>query len=350
MALRARRRPGGSATAALLLGVVLLTGTGLAVAETARYRLTVDNTWSEETHPRNLPPAAHFSWLGGGTHSAAVAFWNVGVVASPGTRQMAETGVTDMLVAEVGAAIGAGTASGVLSWQHWFCPATTTLPPCGPLQVEFDIEDSHPLVTLATMLGPSPDWFVGVSGLPLREGEVWLESVVVELYPYDGGSRSANVWELFGPLTIPADPVTLITAESGQLVGPGSLGRFTFERITTPDADGDSVLDDLDNCPQFPNPDQGPAVFGYPVVALDRETFSWGLAVDAEYVRGDLDGVDVLFTSEVGSLSDAASWSDPSIPVPGAGFYYLFRPGGTCADPSWQSSPGGEPARDERLP
>jgi hypothetical protein len=37
------------------------------VAETATYRLTVENRWSESSHPGAFPDDAHFSWLGGAT-------------------------------------------------------------------------------------------------------------------------------------------------------------------------------------------------------------------------------------------------------------------------------------------
>lgn len=206
-------------------------GATASFAETATYRLAVDNTWSESTHPGAFPDDAHFSWIGGGSHGAGVSFWSEGVVGTPGMVQMAENGRTDLLVGEVQAAVAASTAHGVLSWQHWFCPSATTNPSCGQLVVEFEVDDAFPLVTLVTMLGPSPDWFVGVSGLALHDGGDWIDTVVVDLRPYDGGSRDQNVFALGGPLTTPQAPVSLITIAIGQLVGPGSLGTFTFERV-----------------------------------------------------------------------------------------------------------------------
>jgi len=213
-----------------VLGVACLVTTPV-LAETATYRLTVDNIWSEATHPGAFPAGAHFSWLGGGTHTAGVSFWADGGLASPGMVQMAETGVTFTLVAEIAAAIGAGTAYQTVNWTHWFCPDDTTDSSCGKLVVEFEVDDGFPLVTLATMLGPSPDWFVGVSGLALHDGLNWINDLTVDLYPYDGGSREANAFALFGPLTIPQEPISLITAGSGQLVGPGLLGTFRFQRL-----------------------------------------------------------------------------------------------------------------------
>lgn len=219
----------------------------VARADEATYRLTVDNTWSETTHPGAFPADAHFSWLGGGTHSDAVSFWDEGSFASPGIVQMAETGGTSILAYEVEGAIVGGTAGSILNWQHWFCPDGTNHSSCGALVVEFTIDADFPLVTLVTMLGPSPDWFVGISGLALHDGTGWLDTVVVDLHPYDGGTRSQNLFELFGPQTIPPEPISLITTASGQLVGPDSLGTFTFERLgddfVRGDANDDGALD-----------------------------------------------------------------------------------------------------------
>lgn len=196
-----------------------------------RYRLTVENTWSTVTHPGLFPPQAHFSWLAGGTHDATVDFWSEGALASLGMVQMAENGGTFLLEAEVMTAIGNGSAYNVLAWHHWFCPSGTTSSQCGVTEVEFDVHAAWPLVTLATMLGPSPDWFVAVDSLPLHDGNGWLDQVIVDLRPYDGGTRSANVFALGGPYTLPPAPISRITAASGQLIGPGSLGSFRFERV-----------------------------------------------------------------------------------------------------------------------
>ena len=96
------------------------------------------------------------------------------------------------------------------------------------------MEEDFPLLTLVTMLGPSPDWFVGFSGLNMRENGQWKQQVVVELFPYDGGTRSANAWALGGPENQPPEPISLITEESGQLITPKSLGTMTFDLIPEP--------------------------------------------------------------------------------------------------------------------
>ena len=213
-----------------VLGVAIAASSVSAVT----YRMTVDNIWTSTSHPGAFPNEAHFSWFGGATHNSDVSFWNEGELASPAMKQMAETGLTLMLLDETNAAVAAGDASQSLFYPQWFCPAEISDRRCGPEVHEIEMEEDFPLLTLVSMLGPSPDWFVGVSGLNMRENGEWKQNVVVDLFPYDGGTRSANVLQLFGPLNDPPEPISLITTESGQIITPASLGTITLELIPEP--------------------------------------------------------------------------------------------------------------------
>ena len=219
------------------IGIALFLS-GSLDAETVTYRLEIDNTWSQETHPGRMPPErAHFSWLGGGTHSDRISFWQEGQLASPGIVEMAETGVIDMLVGEIDQQIDEGNAFSSLPYRWWVCADGIVNESCGTSIFEFEVDSEFPLVTLVTMLGPSPDWFVGVSGLNLRDGARWRPQVVVDLHPYDGGTRSENEWALYGDFNNPPEPISLITDESEQLVGPASLGTMTFTLLANSDED-----------------------------------------------------------------------------------------------------------------
>ena len=116
---------------------------------------------------------------------------------------------------------------------------------CGATSVEFDVDAEFPLVSLVTMLGPSPDWFVGVSGLSLRENDRWVPQIVVELRPFDAGTRSANQWRLYGPENIPPEPIQQISDGETHLVGPATLGTMTFTLVVDSrlDCDGNGTLD-----------------------------------------------------------------------------------------------------------
>jgi len=114
------------------------------------------------------------------------------------------------------------------------------------------------------------------------------------------------------------------------------------------DADGDLVGDVCDNCAYGPNPAQGFAPLGQDIVATDPDSFSWILAADVVYVKGDLAAVAGYAVDTVDTLPLATSLTDSSTPASGSGFYYLLRP--DCLIGSWQTTIGSEPGRDTTLP
>ena len=93
----------------------------------------------------------------GGTHNSAVSFWDTGSNASEGIKQMAEFGSMGALRGEINQAISASNADAVLDGSVMNSPGSQT--------ITFNIRPPWNLVTVTSMLAPSPDWFVGVSGL-----------------------------------------------------------------------------------------------------------------------------------------------------------------------------------------
>jgi hypothetical protein len=194
---------------------------------TARYRVTFEATWSAETHPTDIPETPHFSRLIGGTHSDRAVFWEPGATASAGIEAMAELGATSPLDAEIQAAIAAGTAEGLIEGGG------ISLSP-SRVSVEFQIGRDHPLVTLVSMIAPSPDWFVGVHGLSLVEGGDWVEEKTVMLAPYDAGTDDGSTYRSPDSDTMPREPIQEIEGPplaSGGVVAP--LGTFTFVRLSS---------------------------------------------------------------------------------------------------------------------
>ena len=118
--------------------------------------------------------------------------------------------------------------------------------------------------------------------------------------------------------------------------------------IPSSDADGDAVLDYLDNCPSAANSEQGPAVFGQELRAIDLSTFVWPVPSEIVHMRGPLDAVGEYAVDFVESLPGATAIEDPDTPSEGEGWYYLVRP--DCVVGSWQSSLDAEPGRDAALP
>ena len=192
---------------------------------TARYRITFQSTWTPATHPVDYPVSAHFSPLIGGTHNGSAIFWREGALASDGIKDMAERGLTATLSQEVTAAIAGGTAERVITGG-----GLSSLP--AAVSIEFEISQAYPLVTLVSMIAPSPDWFVGVSGLSLFEQGTWTDERVVGLIPWDAGTDSGLTFtspDLVTTLRQPIAPIVVAPLSPGGQVTP--LGTFTFTRI-----------------------------------------------------------------------------------------------------------------------
>lgn len=218
---------GASLALAGFLGVAPL----VAFAETTEYKVTFESTWSAQTHPLGFPVNPHFSGLIGGTHTSQVSFWQPGALASQGIQDMAELGSKTALMQEVQAAIGAGTANAVLSGGG-------ISPSPGSVSLTFQVDDSFPLVTLVSMLAPSPDWFVGVSALSLRENGAWLPRIVIDLVVYDAGTDGGTS---YGAPNQPSVPhVAVAENSSGAFAASNHVGTFTFVRTSVLDV-GPSV-------------------------------------------------------------------------------------------------------------
>jgi hypothetical protein len=196
-----------------------------AATPTAQYDARFDATWSASTHPFDFPPNPHFSSLIGGTHDSNVSFWNPGELASQGIKDMAERGLTTPLDHEVEAAIAAGHAGVViLGGGIALSPGTVT--------TSFEISQTHPLVTLVSMVAPSPDWFVGVSGLPLFVAGDWVETITVELFTYDAGTDCGTFYRAPNCISTPRELIALSSAMPFTNGVP--LGTFTFTRTDSP--------------------------------------------------------------------------------------------------------------------
>lgn len=189
------------------------------------YSVKFDATWSGITHPGAYPGGAHFSALIGGVHSEQANFWTPGQLASVGIEQMAEVGGTTALRNEVQTAINAGTAASVIQGAGIASPGNTT--------VTINVSPQFPLVTLVTMVAPSPDWFVGVHGLDLRNGSKWQNQLIVDLFAYDAGTEQGAGFSLSNPDTVPRQPIALLGLPFAT--GSPRLGTFTFTRLNVPE-------------------------------------------------------------------------------------------------------------------
>ena len=202
----------------MALAVLLLVGwSAVAHAQSATYRVTFEGKWTTAATATGVavPGGAHFSPLIGAVHNDQVTFWSSGDTASAGIESMAEVGQTSALKSEITAA-GSDASSPIERSGNIGATATVT--------VDVTVSPTHPLVTLVTMIAPSPDWFVGVTGLSLLDAQNdWLASHTVDLFPYDAGTEDGTEFSLSNAATSPQGTITSITG----------MGKFSNEPIAT---------------------------------------------------------------------------------------------------------------------
>ncbi|MGI9245024.1 MAG: spondin domain-containing protein [Verrucomicrobiales bacterium] len=201
-------------------------------AETsALFRVTFTSIWSPDVF-ETVPGGDHFSGLIGMTHNDQVSLWRPGELASRGIESMAETGSKSALSAEINSAInGSGDGGGLLSGGGLGGNGSQTA-------LDFSATVSHPLVSLVSMIAPSPDWFVGVHDLPLigSDGE-WVDSLTIQLLAYDSGSDDGTAFTSANAESDPHVPIVQISGTPPFAVKPGAgeapraLATFLIERL-----------------------------------------------------------------------------------------------------------------------
>lgn len=186
----------------------------------ARYEVVFNSTWSAANNPNQFPPNPHFSGLVGATHNGRVLFWEAGHKATAGIECMAETGSKLALIKEIDNTISRRNAGRVLSGG-----GLGTSP--GQVRLSFNISQSFSRVTLMSMLAPSPDWFVGVSGLELCENGAWVANKTENLFVYDAGTDSGRTYTAPDRNTRPKENIE----RESVIFSPNTpVGTFTFTK------------------------------------------------------------------------------------------------------------------------
>ena len=200
----------------------------LSQSSIANYTVTFTSNWSEVTHPHptnNFPSNAHWSKLVGATHNENVVFLEMGQNASPGIEDVAELGSNTVFFSEITTAINAGFSNQLIDGED--------LPSSLGTIVINDIitTEEFPLLTLVSMIAPSPDWLIAINSISLLDtnGD-WENEITIDLFPYDAGTDSGTDYTSPNNNTNPQDPIT-----SAQGVNPFSSEKMGSITITLED-------------------------------------------------------------------------------------------------------------------
>lgn len=274
-----------------LIAVLWCLSAGPAMALTTDYTITFEGRWTADL-PR--PESAHFTRFVGATHQTQGLLLSVGQPASAQVESVAELGATLLMSLEVQNQITAGNANQLVLSNPVFL---------GPEAIDtftITVNDQFPLLTLISMIAPSPDWFTGVHNLNLLNASgQFIPKFVIDLPNYDAGTEDGNGFTLNNPATSPQSVIRPIDEANpaGALFGVGSIARLSIIRVIPGDTDSDGDIDDSD---------LGNALASYtgPIGALGGRT----------QANGDADGDGDVDDSDLGTL--LAGYSGPLLPSP----------------------------------
>ncbi|XP_076144187.1 spondin-1a isoform X1 [Alosa pseudoharengus] len=233
---------------------------------TAKYRVTFYGNWSEKMHPKDYPRRAnHWSALIGASHSKNYVLWEYGGFSSDGVKQVAELGSPVKMEEEI-----RQKGDDVLTvikmkaqwpaWQplnvHSLAGGLQEVLPRAAPSAEFSVDRTRHLMSFLTMLGPSPDWDVGLSAEDLCTKECgWVQKVAQDLIPWDAGTDSGVTYESPNKPTIPQEKIRPLTSldhpqspfydPEGGAITP--VARVVVERIARKGEQCNIVPDNVDD-------------------------------------------------------------------------------------------------------
>lgn len=194
--------------------------------EGTRYQITFTVDWSKAKYPTDYPGNAHFSKLIGWSHDSTSTLFEVGTEASYGIEVMAETGGTDHLESEFRTLIEDGEGLDAFIGSNLETGS-------GTITVDLALDTKHTSVTLATMIAPSPDWYVAVVNVNLFEDGGFVDTKTVDAHVYDSGTDSGVTYGSADMDTDPQEPISLFVdgpIGNGTEVDP-VIATVTFKRI-----------------------------------------------------------------------------------------------------------------------
>jgi hypothetical protein len=191
-----------------------------------RYQVTFQINWNNQDYPTDYPANAHFSKLIGWSHKVNTNLFKIGSLASQGIKVMAESGATTPLDNELAAKIankeglayyiGDNLGSGV-----------------GSISQIIEVNNNFSSVSLATMVAPSPDWYLAVVDINLLENGEFVSQKTVVGHIYDAGTDDGATYLSPNSVSSPKQPISLFIDPpmgNGVAITP-TIATVTFTKL-----------------------------------------------------------------------------------------------------------------------
>ncbi|GAA4235896.1 hypothetical protein GCM10022291_18900 [Postechiella marina] len=157
----------------------------------ANYNISVTTIWNSENHT-SVPAGAHWSPLVGATHKNINDIVNLSKPSplTNGLKDVAERGINTNFNNEINTVIASGNADKYLI-ENFSSGAIATATMHNVM-----VSEDFPLVTLISMVAPSPDWFIAVTNENLRSGLLtlngWKDTYTIDVFAYDAGTDNGT--------------------------------------------------------------------------------------------------------------------------------------------------------------
>ena len=190
----------------------------------ASYTMQITTYWSSPAFV--VPAGVHITAITGMVHTPDTLLWKPGLHATPGLEDVAEIGAPAKMNLEIDAVIAAQKAS----------ERFNITPPAinGSVQKNLTLTQKFSEISFASMIAPSPDWFLGIHNLSLISNHEWIKDTLVNIYVYDAGTEDGDVFGYSNPATTPQQNVNLLQAAQATVLANGnpSLARIATVRFT----------------------------------------------------------------------------------------------------------------------
>jgi Spondin_N len=178
----------------------------------ATYAIEVTGKWSAPDF--TVPAGVHFTSFAGMVHNASGELWKPGKLSTKGVENVAETGNTTVILSEIDSVIRTKNALSLIL----FTPPSAT----GTRTSTVYCNTNYSMVSFASMIAPSPDWFVGLSGFNLYNNNKWVADTTFQLFVYDAGTEDGDVFGYSNPVTNPQQPIQLLNAPNATVLANGN--------------------------------------------------------------------------------------------------------------------------------
>jgi len=229
-------------TTLLIILLITYSITHIIGQTSATYDITFTSIWNATDHT-SLPVNAHWSKLVGATHKTTNVFLQIDNLATTGIKNIAETGNNDVFNTEVTAEITKGEAD-----QYIDGPNLDTA--AGDILISnLVIKEEFPLLTLVSMIAPSPDWMIALNGYNLLDAVGnWKTLVNLDMFAYDAGTDSGTDYTSNNSITNPFQPISMI---NGSPFNGKKIGTLTITLKAVLDISDFSLFNNVN---VYPNP------------------------------------------------------------------------------------------------